>query len=175
MQHACLGSVTKKCGCILFSSRSQFMKFHIMLKERLRCSAEPVSDPPTELKLNPPCKNSIRHKQAPAKDSHWVPFPPLEQKPLTPSYVTGILTHREARWKSWEYFRRSLTHHQRPREPFQQRYCHYFCQVILGRLLYVPRNIFNAIWKMYKGPSEMPFVKASAELTPKKKKESCFM
>lgn len=76
MQHARLGSVTKKCGCILFSSRSQFMKFHIMLKERLRCSAKPVSDPPTELKLNPPCKNSIRHKQAPAKDSHWVPFLP---------------------------------------------------------------------------------------------------
>lgn len=140
MQRAPLGSVTNKCGCILFSSQTQFMKFHVMLKERLRCSAEPATDPPRELKLNPACKNSSGTSKLLLKTFIGLLFSPLEQKPLTTLYVTGILTHREARWKSWEYFRHSLTHHQRPGELFQQTYCHYFhylCQVILGRQIAV--------------------------------------
>lgn len=88
MQRAPLGSGTNKCGCIVFSSHSQFMKFHVMLKGRLLSSAEPASDPPTELKLNPACKNSIRHKRARAKDIHGVP-------PLPPQRETSDIPGRD--------------------------------------------------------------------------------
>lgn len=80
MQRAPQGSVTNKCGCILFPSQSQFVKFHVILKERFRCRAEPASDPPTELKLNPACKTSIRHRHPPVKDIHWVPLLPPSKK-----------------------------------------------------------------------------------------------
>lgn len=65
-------------------------------------------------------------------------FSPLECTSPTPSYVNGILAHQEARWKSREYFRRSsLSYHQRPRELFQLRCYHCFCQVILSRQIAV--------------------------------------
>lgn len=165
MQRAPLGSGTNKCGCILFSSQSQFMKFHVMLKERLQSSAEPASDPPTELKLNPACKNSIRHKKAPAKDIHWVPFLPPQTKTSDTLYVTGILTYREARWKSWEYFR----HSHPPPEAQRTISAKVLSLLLSGNFRQTDCSMCPATFLMTFGictkALQKCFVKASAELT----------
>lgn len=63
------------------------------LREQHRASITPNKG----IKIKSSSLNS-RHKQAPAKESHSVPFlpPPLEQTPLTSSYARGICAHREA-------------------------------------------------------------------------------
>lgn len=85
----------------------------------MQCGASLKST--NRIKIKPRLLNSIRHKQAPAKESKSVPLLPLEHTPLTPEYVRGILAHREACWKSWEHFRRSYSHHQRLGELLQLR------------------------------------------------------
>lgn len=178
MQRAPLGSVTMKCGCILFSSQSQFRKFHVMLKETLQCSAEPASK---QRELNPACKNSIRHRQAPAKDIHRVPFTPLRETSDTLERDRNSHTPRGTLEILGEF--QAFSH---PPPEAQRTISGKVLSLLLSGNFWqtdccmCPTTIFNDIWKMGKGPSEGPFVKASAELThpipPKKNhEESCFM